>query len=53
MDAALLLSPEYLHSIASCSFHALEESLDTSLLAGSSKWPPNVYSCSIGDRKLA
>jgi hypothetical protein len=52
-DVVLLLSSEYLPSSTSCPFPAFEETLDASLLAGSAKRPPDVYTCSIGDQKLA
>jgi hypothetical protein len=48
---ALLLSPEYPPSAASCSFPALEETLDSSLLADLLKWPPDVCTCSIENQK--
>jgi hypothetical protein len=48
---ALLFSSEYLSFAASCSFPALEETLDPSLLADPSKWLPDVCTFSIEDQK--
>jgi hypothetical protein len=52
-DVALLLSSEYPPSTTSCLFPTLQETLDASPLAGSSKRSPDMCTYLVEDQKLA